>query len=101
MAERCMIEAKYDLRSLRSAVQQVAKEEGVPVDYLANYLAYRLSFDGENWWGTARNLQKPGSDPWLTVRNLFLEHADLSKLADPDTNLLRQALSISGGAVDD
>ena len=60
LAEQCINEANRDLRMLKSAVKRVASRKNVPVDSLANYLAFRLSLDGHNWWGTAENLQNGG-----------------------------------------
>jgi len=35
-------------------------------DILANYIAHRLSEEqGQNWWGTAQNLQDLNTNPWL------------------------------------
>ena len=93
LADKCLAEAGNDLRQLKVAVQSVAAKEGVPVDSLANYLAFRLSAEqGENWWGVANGLQ-PVGNPWDVVRNVFFERADFTNLAEPDRELLAQALS--------
>ena len=93
LADKCLAEAGNDLRRLRTAVQGVAAREGVPVDVLANYLAYRLSAEqGANWWGVANGLQ-PVGNPWEVVRNVFFERADFTNLAEPDRELLSQALA--------
>ena len=93
MADTCLAEAGYNLRRLKAAVQRVAAREGVPVDSLANYLAFRLSAEqGENWWGVANGLQ-PVGNPWEVVRNVFFERADFTSLAEPDRELLAQALT--------
>ena len=93
LASKSLAEAGNDLRRLKSAVQRVATREDVPVDSLANYLAFRLFAEqGEKWWGVANNLQ-PVGNPWEIVRNIFFERADLTNLAEPDRELLAQALS--------
>ena len=93
LADKSLAEAGNDLRRLKSAVQRVATREGVSVDSLANYLAFRLFAEqGEKWWGVANNLQ-PVGNPWEIVRNVFFERADLTNLAEPDRELLAQALS--------
>ena len=93
LADECLAEARNHLPGLKVAVQRVAAREGVPVDSLANYLAFRLSAEqGENWWGVAAGLQ-PAGNPWGVVRNVFFERADFAKLAEPDRELLAQALS--------
>jgi transcriptional regulator with XRE-family HTH domain len=92
LAEQCIKEANRDLRMLKSAVKRVASVENVPVDSLAYYLAFRLSLDGHNWWGTAENLQNGGPDPFLIAKDILLEHVDLSKLADSDIQIVQRAL---------
>jgi hypothetical protein len=81
------------LQRLKNIVVQVASEESVPSDALANYLAFRLA-DEQNtdWWGTASNLQTRGN-PWGTVRTVFFERADFSRLAEADREILSQALA--------
>jgi hypothetical protein len=78
---------------LSSVVPDVAHREGVPADALANYMAFRLSRQGENWWGPAMNLQRTDEDPWRIARDILLEHAKLSRLAGPDRELLARALT--------
>jgi transcriptional regulator with XRE-family HTH domain len=93
LAERCLAEAGNNVRRLKSAVQRVASQEGAPVDSLANYMAFRLGAEQhQNWWGTANSLQSVGN-PWAVVRNVFFERADFTKLAEPDRELLAQALA--------
>lgn len=93
LAEKCLAMARNDMRRLKTAVQRVSAQEGIPTDSLANYLAFRLSVEqDENWWGTANSLQ-PIGNPWAVVRNVFFERADFTKLAEPDRELLAQALA--------
>jgi hypothetical protein len=81
------------LERLKSVVPGVAQRGAVEIADLANYLAFRLSLQGENWWGAATNLQGAGSDPWETARSQFLRHADLRALNSLDRGLLVQALT--------
>ena len=92
LADICLKEAKRDLKMLKSAVKRVASEEKVSVDSLANYMAFRLSLEGHNWWGTGKNLQNRESNPFSITRDILLDHVDLSKLTDPDLQLLQRAL---------
>ncbi len=93
LAEGCLRAANYDLYRLKAAVRMIALQEGVRVDDLANYMAFRLTREqDENWWGAANNLQEVG-DPWTVVRNVFFERADLVKLSEPDRELISQALT--------
>jgi len=75
------------------AVRRVAEREHVPVDTLANYLAFRLSKQGVNWWGAANQLQVTEPRPWQIARDALLEHVDLDRLQDGDRALLLAALS--------
>ena len=93
LAEECLREANYDMRRLKVAVARIALKEGFSVDALANYMAFRLAIEqNQNWWGTASRLQEDGN-PWSIVRNVFFERADLTKLAEPDRELVSQALT--------
>jgi transcriptional regulator with XRE-family HTH domain len=76
---------------LKSAVPLVAEREGVPVDALANYLAFRLSQQGEDWWGAAMNLQKKG-DAWGLARDILLQKVNLNSITEPDRQLVLQSL---------
>jgi Zn-dependent peptidase ImmA (M78 family) len=75
----------------KSALPRIAQRENVSADSLANYLAFRLSLQGENWWGTANNLQTMG-DPWSIARDAFLVRSNISKLNPVDCGLLIRAL---------
>ncbi len=81
------------LELLSSVLPGVAEREGVPTDSLANYMAFRLSLQGENWWGPAMNLQRTDEDPWRIARDILLEHAKLSRLSGLDRDLLARALT--------
>ena len=92
LAEMCIEEAGRDIRRLKGALRTVASRQRVPVDALANYLAFRLSLDGHNWWGTATNLQGDDGKPWVVIRDKLLSHLELTRLADFDREILLQAL---------
>ncbi len=70
----------------------VAAGNGVDVGALANYLAFRLSWQGENWWGAATNLQPSGNDPWSTARDVFMERFPFEIDNELDKQLLSRAL---------
>ena len=93
LARQCLAEANHDVPQLKAAVQRIARREHVPVESLANYLAFRLAAEqGQNWWATANALQPIGK-PWNVVRDVFFERADFTKLSPPDRELLAQALT--------
>lgn len=93
LAQQCIASAHNQLPQLKRAVTEVAEREGVRVDALANYLAFRLAAKGLEWWGAANNLQAKTPDPWVITRDVLLEHLNLSLLSDTERALLLQALT--------
>ncbi len=75
----------------KATVEAVAAREGVSAASLANYIAFRLSLQAQNWWGAASNLQ-PDGDPWTITRDAFLLRCDLSQVNLTDRELLTRAL---------
>lgn len=92
LASRCASESRGWLPKLKRVVTRVADEENVPIAALANYLAFRLSAEGQNWWGTAANLQPADENPWRIARDVLLEKVQLHRIAPPDRELLVLAL---------
>jgi transcriptional regulator with XRE-family HTH domain len=93
LVAKCIQVAKNSVERLKAVVPMIAEQENVPVDSLANYMAFRLSLQGLNWWGTANNLQVPNMAPWQIARDFLLERANFDSLNEVDRNLLLQALS--------
>jgi hypothetical protein len=93
LAELCVNESSGRLQWLKAAVPKVAKRENVAIDALANYMAFRLSQQGENWWGAANNLQDISVDPWILAREEFFARIDLARVGEPERDLLIRALS--------
>jgi transcriptional regulator with XRE-family HTH domain/dephospho-CoA kinase len=91
-AETCVTVAKGSVERLKSAVVTVSKREGLSIDVLANYMAFRLSLQDINWWGAANNLQQDGSAMLCSPRGMLLDNADLTRLTPIDRNLLLRAL---------
>ncbi len=89
----CVSNAKGKVQLLKDVVQKVAKRENVNQGVLANYIAFRLSMQGINWWGTATNLQQNTSSPLNTVRDIFFERFDFQRLSDEEYNILSLALN--------
>ena len=92
LTELCVREAKNSVERLKQVLPRVAKRKGVAIDALANYMAFRLSIQGINWWGAATNLQRGGWRPRCTPRELLLERVNLNCLNEVDQNLLLRAL---------
>src|SRR5262249_26863856 len=92
LAEKVVDEAGGRLEWLKNAVPKVASREGVRSDVLANYMAYRLMLQGENWWGAATNLQRTDEEPWRIARDFLVERLELGSLDEVDHQLLSRAL---------
>lgn len=92
LAEAAVEATGGSVQNLKKVVPQIAEDHDVATADLANYLAFRLSLQNINWWGTAQNLQGGGDDPWAVARRRFLAATDLQRLAPLDRDLLLQAL---------
>jgi transcriptional regulator with XRE-family HTH domain len=92
LAEEVVEEAQGRIEYLKRIVPIVAQRRGVDTGALANYIAFRLALQGENWWGTATNLQERDEQPWRVARDVFCERMVFDRLAPFDLELLQQAL---------
>lgn len=90
---KCIRAADSSIERLKSVVPQIAKRENIPVDALANHLAYRMWLVGKSWWGAATNLQDKSRQPWAIARDLFLKNVNFGSLNEIDRRLLEQAMS--------
>ena len=90
---KCIQAAGSSIERLKSVVPQIARQENVPSDALANHLAYKMSLVNKSWWGAANNLQDMSQQPWIIARNLFLKNANFGSLNEIDKSLLEQAMS--------
>jgi transcriptional regulator with XRE-family HTH domain/Zn-dependent peptidase ImmA (M78 family) len=79
LAQKCVELARNSVERLKSVVPEVAQRHDVDVGALANYLAFRLSWQGINWWGAAANLQKSDESPWEVARDVFCERFPFGK----------------------
>jgi len=93
LARMCVTAAGGRVDRLKSVVPSVAESEDVSVDALANYMAFRLSLQDVNWWGTAMNLQQANAHPWAIARDWLMPRLDLDRLNATDRQLLHQALT--------
>jgi transcriptional regulator with XRE-family HTH domain len=92
LAQACVQAASNSVQRLKSVVPTIAAKNGVNAGALANYLAFRLSWQGVNWWGTAANLQADDGDPWTIARDVFVERFPYDIDNDLDRQLLDRAL---------
>ena len=93
LAQRCVELAHNRVPALKDVVRRVATAGGVSVGALANYLAFRLSWQGVNWWGAAANLQQEDDDPWTVARDVFIERHPYRIDDEIDRTLLDRALN--------
>lgn len=93
LALKCIEQAGNRIDRLKRVVPLVATQAGVPVDGLAEYIAYRLTEQGQDWWGTATNLQDGTGHPWRVARDIALEKIDFARLNPTDRELLALALT--------
>jgi transcriptional regulator with XRE-family HTH domain/Zn-dependent peptidase ImmA (M78 family) len=92
LAQACVHAAKNSVERLKIVVPTVAAQHAVGVGALANYLAFRLSWQGINWWGAAANLQADDGDPWTIARDVFVERFPYQIDNELDRQLLDRAL---------
>jgi transcriptional regulator with XRE-family HTH domain len=95
LVQLCVTQSQGSVERLKSVVPRVASSQHVDTSALANYLAFRLSMQDINWWGTATNLQTTDGDPWSICRDVLIERSDLAALNPLDRELLNQALAAS------
>lgn len=93
LAQDVVKAANWKTELLKSAIQKVASEKKVRVDFLANYIAYRLSVTGQNWWGTANNLQVIEPNPYQVSISSLEERINPKKLSPIEFNVLDMALN--------
>lgn len=94
LAEQCVTAAHWDIKKLSKAVVQVARKEKVREDFLSNYLAFRLSFQGENWWSSAIKMQITEPNPFTITTEFLKKKIQIQKLNPMDFNLLTAALTV-------
>lgn len=92
LAEKCVGAANNSVERLKRAVEEVALRNEVSAAALANYMAFRLSLQGINWWGAATNLQDYGEEVGCPPRDLLLSRLQLGHLNPIDRDLLLRAL---------
>lgn len=93
LAKECVNAADGKIPLLKSVVPRIAERHGITVDHLANYLAWRLSLQGVNWWGTASNLQTQVDYPFMVARDVFYERFNFGNVDPVDAHLLSRALA--------
>lgn len=94
LAKECVRRAENQTPKLKQAVIDTAEENGVRVDFLANYLAFRLQHDGRsNWWGVANGLQVNDPNPIEITREFLTQKLDFKILNQVESNTLTMAIN--------
>ncbi|MBN8227238.1 helix-turn-helix domain-containing protein [Corallococcus macrosporus] len=93
LVDECVREAKGSIPNLKTALPRVAQRNDVPIDALANYMAWRLSQQNLNWWGTATNLQSKDQNPWRETHEFLIRRLDWNQLDRTERELLMRAIS--------
>jgi len=92
LAQELVARTERSLPRLKQEVKRLASESGVEVDALANYMAWRLAGEGENWWSTAAGLQDESGQAPVLALQMLRDRIDWSLLDDDDAALLSGAL---------
>jgi transcriptional regulator with XRE-family HTH domain len=95
--KECVDGATGRVELFQSTVIKVAKLHNIDTGLLANFLAFRLSLQGVNWWGAAANLQSESKNPWITARDIFMERVDVSQINEIDRELILAAMTNEEG----
>lgn len=93
LAEKCVAIAKYNIKNLAKAVTLVSNKEKVREDFLSNYMAFRLSYQGENWWSSAIKMQVTNPNPFEIASDFLKRKIQMKNLSPIDYNLLTTAIA--------
>ena len=88
LVEECVAIAKGRIEFLKSSVKKISEKKSVDCGALSNYLAFRMSLQGINWWATAQALQPTTTSPFDIVRETLVNNMDVDSLNDLDKELL-------------
>ncbi len=91
--QACVSACEGRMQQLKAVIPEVARRYNINAGSLSNHMANRLRMQGENWWGTAQNLQKDGVDPFGQARDVLLQRLNLNHLSSLDRELMMRALT--------
>jgi hypothetical protein len=91
--KQCVQQTQGKMERLKAVVQRVARQENIREDILANFVAFRLSLDDQNWWGVASSMQLTDPDPFTIASQLVTSKINVNDLKQMDYNLLQVAIS--------
>lgn len=84
--------ARWNVSNLAAAVKKVATQHKIRIDSLANYVAFRLSTQNQNWWGHATKLQIADPNPYQIVLEKLKGEIKFNSLTPLEENLLKMAI---------
>lgn len=94
LVKKCVAKAGNRIESLKQAVIDVANENRIRTDFLANYVAFRLQHDGvNNWWGVANRLQIKEPAPNEIAKQYLAQKLDFKILNQIESNMLSMAIN--------
>lgn len=92
LAIEVLEKADYKIEYLKQSLQEVCKAKGLPIDFLANYLAFRLQHQGHNWWPVAASLQVSSPTSFNIVSDKLRGKISIDSLNPIDRNILMSAI---------
>lgn len=84
---------EHSLPRLKKETQKLAAERQVEADALANYMAWRLSLEDEDWWSTAASFQDESGRAPVLARGALFDRLDWAQLTADDAAVLKAALN--------
>ncbi len=85
-----------DIKFLKSILPDVAHRYKLNIDDFSNYAAYRLTMQGLNWWGTAKNLQRNEEDPYDILLEYLVKNLDIDIYSDFERKLIISTFNKGG-----
>ena len=95
LVKKCVERANKNVSKLGQVIRTVSIEENVDPSLLANHLAYRLSLQGINWWGSAIKIQDRKTNAWKVAKDVLIERSSgylLTEIDKLDKSLIEKAL---------
>lgn len=89
----CVKLTKGRVENLKSAVANISRSENIREDILANYVAFRLSLNDQNWWGPAASFQITDPDPFSIAAEILNKNLVTDGLNQMEHSLLKIAIS--------
>lgn len=93
IAKKALEKASYRIEYLKKAVKETADTEKINAEFIANYLAFRLQMNGQNWWGVANSFQITEPSPFEIAASALKNNIPIENLNPIDKNLLNSAIN--------